>query len=113
MGKTPSFITILNILEKTPRRRLQEIIIVDDVNTPPITWNPDPSRVRIVRSGFRIILALSLEERLGLIRARILGGNSAKGDFIVFLDAHCRVSPNWLETPYKLIMEVHFGVISE
>ena len=46
------------------------------------------------------------EERLGLIRARIMGGNAAKGDYIVFLDAHCRVSPRWLETPYKLISEV-------
>ena len=107
MNRVPSFITVLNILEKTPRKRLQEIIIVDDVNEPPITWNPDPSRVRIVRSGFCFLFYLLLEERLGLIRARILGGNSAKGDFIVFLDAHCRVSPNWLETPYKLIMEVH------
>lgn len=52
-----SFIfTVLNILEKTPRRRLQEIIIVDDVNTPPITWNPDPSRVRIVRSGIPFLM---------------------------------------------------------
>ena len=35
-----------------------------------------------------------------------MGGNAAKGDYIVFLDAHCRVSPRWLETPYKLISEV-------
>lgn len=43
--------TVLNILENTPSNRLEEIVIVDDVNDPPITWNPDPSRVRIVRSG--------------------------------------------------------------
>ena len=48
----------------------------------------------------------SIEERLGLIRARILGGNEAAGDMIAFLDAHCRVNTNWLETPYRLIMEV-------
>ena len=46
------------------------------------------------------------DERLGLIRARILGGNSAAGDLIAFLDAHCRVSPHWLDSPYRLIMEV-------
>lgn len=50
--------------------------------------------------------SVTSEERLGLIRARIMGGNAAKGDYIVFLDAHCRVSPRWLETPYKLISEV-------
>ena len=46
------------------------------------------------------------DERLGLIRARILGGNEAAGDLIAFLDAHCRVSPQWLDSPYRLIMEV-------
>ena len=51
-------------------------------------------------SGYQI------DERLGLIRARILGGNEAAGDLIAFLDAHCRVSPRWLDTPYRLIMEV-------
>ena len=57
-----------------------------------------------VSSSF--ILHDGIEERLGLIRARILGGNEAAGEMIAFLDAHCRVSPNWLETPYRLIMEV-------
>ena len=42
-----------------------------------------------------------------MIRARIAGGNAARGDFIVFLDAHCRVSPRWLESPHRLLMEVH------
>ena len=45
--------SVLNILEKTPENRLLEIVIIDDVNDPPIIWNPDPSRVRIIRSGIR------------------------------------------------------------
>ena len=53
---------------------------------------------------------LAVEERLGLIRARIMGGNAASGDFIVFLDAHCRVSPRWLETPYNLLVEVEIYI---
>lgn len=56
---------------------------------------------------------LRLEERLGLIRARVLGGNEAAGDMIAFLDAHCRVSPNWLETPHRLIMEVGLIFVNE
>ena len=82
------------------------MLIVDDANDPPITWNPDPEHVRIVRSGHRGLISSYLDERLGLIRARILGGNSAAGDLIAFLDAHCRVSPKWLDSPYRLIMEV-------
>ena len=49
---------------------------------------------------------LRVDTRLGLIRARIMGGNAALADYIVFLDAHCRVSPRWLETPHKLLEEV-------
>ena len=43
--------SVLNILEQTSANRLKEVLIIDDANDPPITWNPDPSRVRIVRSG--------------------------------------------------------------
>ena len=55
---------------------------------------------------FKNVIAYCIEERLGLIKARIKGGNAALGDFIVFIDAHCRVNSNWLETPYKLLVEV-------
>ncbi|KAK8816450.1 hypothetical protein WA556_001395 [Blastocystis sp. ATCC 50177/Nand II] len=94
--------TVLNVLQNTPRKRLLEVIILDDKGEPPVTWNPDPERVRIVRSN----------ERLGLIRARITGGNAARGDFIVFLDAHCRVSPRWLETPHRLLMENNKTIVN-
>lgn len=67
-----------------------------------------PTR-RVSELSDQVLLILCIpvvDERLGLIRARIMGGNAASGDFIVFLDAHCRVSPTWLETPYKLLVEV-------
>lgn len=35
-------------------KRLKEVVILDDANDPPITWNPDPQRVRIVRSGIHL-----------------------------------------------------------
>ena len=59
------------------------------------------------------ILHHIIDERLGLIRARILGGNEAAGEMIAFLDAHCRVNSNWLETPHRLIMEVSVRSMSE
>ena len=107
LTKLHSFMgTVLNVLQNTPRKRLLEVIILDDKGEPPVTWNPDPERVRIVRSSEDCVSLLEVDERLGLIRARITGGNAARGDFIVFLDAHCRVSPRWLETPHRLLMEV-------
>jgi GT2 family glycosyltransferase len=35
-------------------------------------------------------------ERRGVAGARNLGESQARGEYVVFIDAHCRVSPNWL-----------------
>lgn len=45
-----------------------------------------------------------IEKRLGLIRARILGGNESTGDFLAFIDAHVRVAPDWLHEPYSILL---------
>ena len=42
---------------------------------------------------------------MGLIGARYIGGNNAKGLYIAFIDAHVFVGPNWLKTPQYLMEE--------
>ena len=43
-------------------------------------------KVRLIRNS----------ERQGLIRTRSRGAVEARGEVIVFLDAHCEVNKNWL-----------------
>ena len=84
------------MLENTPAHLLKEVVIIDDQSTIPVAGWENDSRVRIIRS----------KTNLGLINARILGGNEAHGDFLAFIDAHVFVSPRWLNTPYRFLMEV-------
>ena len=44
-------------------------------------------KVRVVRS----------EERIGLIRGRLLGVDHAQAEVLTFLDSHCEVAQGWLE----------------
>lgn len=51
-----------------------------------------PNKVKLIR----------LDKRMGLIRARLSGARTAKGDVLVFLDAHCEVIVDWLDLQLNL-----------
>lgn len=79
--------TVNSILTQTTYPDI-EIIIVDDGST-------DGSCEPFKNAGesIRVVTA----NNLGVARARNLGARHAWGDYLVFLDAHCNVSPNWIE----------------
>lgn len=48
---------------------------------------------------------LRMEQRSGLIRARLRGAAATKGQVITFLDAHCECTIGWLEPLLARIKE--------
>jgi len=48
---------------------------------------------------------LRMEQRSGLIRARLRGAAAARGQVITFLDAHCECTRGWLEPLLARIWE--------
>ena len=85
--------TIHSVIARSPEELLMEIMLVDDNSSKEnlktslenyIQWLP---KIRLLRN----------KEREGLIRARMIGARQAKGDILIFLDAHVEVNKGWLE----------------
>ncbi|KAL1421182.1 hypothetical protein MTO96_023350 [Rhipicephalus appendiculatus] len=88
--------TVYSIVNRSPRRILREIVLVDDFSDLPEVKSP---LYRFLKRHFRpgFIRLLRLSQREGLIRARLAGAKAALGDVVVFLDSHCEVHDGWLE----------------
>ncbi|CAN8173985.1 unnamed protein product, partial [Coccothraustes coccothraustes] len=94
--------TIHSVLERSPPRLLAEILLVDDASEREFLKASLESYVRKLGVPVRI---LRMEQRSGLIRARLRGAAAAKGQVITFLDAHCECTLGWLEPLLARIKE--------
>ncbi|KAG9349243.1 hypothetical protein JZ751_027686 [Albula glossodonta] len=78
--------TVHSVINRSPRHLLMEILLVP---------------VRILR----------MEQRSGLIRARLRGAAATRGQVITFLDAHCECTVGWLEPLLARIKEDRKAVV--
>jgi glycosyltransferase involved in cell wall biosynthesis len=81
-----------------------EVMIVDDGST-------DGSCERY-RSGTYAEVHVVDGGGLGVARARNRGAEHTRGEMIVFLDAHCEVSPNWLDCLASAMAEPDVAIVS-
>ena len=92
--------TVHAVMLRTPDALLHEVILVDDASTFP--WLREALDDLVERMPKTKLIRLG--RRRGLIRARMAGARTARGEVLVFLDAHTEVNHGWLE---PLLYAIH------
>eukprot|EP00730_Choanoeca_flexa_P005569 TRINITY_DN11979_c1_g1_i1.p1 TRINITY_DN11979_c1_g1~~TRINITY_DN11979_c1_g1_i1.p1 ORF type:complete len:686 (+),score=139.57 TRINITY_DN11979_c1_g1_i1:96-2153(+) len=88
------FRTVWSVLDRTPDELLHEIILLDDASD--ASWLQQPLEEELLHLPKKVKLVRS-PQRLGLIRARLLGADHATGEYMIFLDSHCEANLGWIE----------------
>lgn len=85
--------TVHSVINRSPDHVLKEVLLVDDFSDKENLKSDLDNYIERFDGKVRLIRNT---EREGLIRTRSRGAREAKGEVIVFLDAHCEVNKNWL-----------------
>uniref|UniRef100_A0AAQ4RME7 Polypeptide N-acetylgalactosaminyltransferase n=1 Tax=Gasterosteus aculeatus aculeatus TaxID=481459 RepID=A0AAQ4RME7_GASAC len=86
--------TVHSVIDRSPHTLLEEIVLVDDASERDFLKRPLEQYVRRLEVPVRVV---RMEQRSGLIRARLKGASISTGQVITFLDAHCECTTGWLE----------------
>ncbi|KAM4610785.1 polypeptide N-acetylgalactosaminyltransferase 6-like [Polymixia lowei] len=100
--------TVYSVLHTAPAALLTEILLVDDAST------DDHLKTRLYNyvQQLKIVHVLRQKERKGLITARLMGAQAARGEVLTFLDSHCECFPGWLEPLLARLVEQPNAVVS-
>ncbi|KAJ3591613.1 hypothetical protein NHX12_006746, partial [Muraenolepis orangiensis] len=100
--------TVHSVITRSPRHLLLEILLVDDASERDFLKKKLENYVRTLEVPVRV---LRMEQRSGLIRARLRGAAATSGQVITFLDAHCECTAGWLEPLLARIKEDRKAVV--
>jgi polypeptide N-acetylgalactosaminyltransferase len=98
---------INSIIERTPLKNLQEIILYDDFSEEKhIIQNYLKQHSDLEKWEEKVEIQFEKnEKREGLIKAKVSAARLAKGDIIIFLDSHCEVTDGWIQPLIAAIEE--------
>ncbi|CAG5097173.1 Similar to Pgant6: N-acetylgalactosaminyltransferase 6 (Drosophila melanogaster) [Cotesia congregata] len=85
--------TCWSVINRSPPKLLEEIILVDDAST---KVELKDKLDRYLASNLPKVSVIRLTQRSGLIRGRLAGAKKAKAKILVFLDSHTEANVNWL-----------------
>ncbi|XP_050425178.1 polypeptide N-acetylgalactosaminyltransferase 3-like isoform X2 [Adelges cooleyi] len=94
--------TVHSVINRSPKALLKEIILVDDASTR--TFLGEELNEYVAKLPIPVHILRS-ENRIGLIKARLMGARKASGEVLVFLDAHCECTIGWLESLISRVAE--------
>ncbi|XP_035995322.1 polypeptide N-acetylgalactosaminyltransferase 13 isoform X1 [Fundulus heteroclitus] len=100
--------TVHSVINRSPRHLLVEIVLVDDASERDFLKAKLETYVQTLEVPVKI---LRMEQRSGLIRARLRGAAITTGQVITFLDAHCECTVGWLEPLLARIREDRRAVV--
>ncbi|XP_061698136.1 polypeptide N-acetylgalactosaminyltransferase 13 isoform X1 [Syngnathoides biaculeatus] len=100
--------TVHSVISRSPRHLIVEILLVDDFSERDFLGKKLEDYVQTLDVPVKI---LRMEQRSGLIRARLRGAAATKGQVITFLDAHCECTVGWLEPLLARIKEDRTAVV--
>uniref|UniRef100_A0A336MT90 CSON005670 protein n=1 Tax=Culicoides sonorensis TaxID=179676 RepID=A0A336MT90_CULSO len=104
--------TIHSVINRTPVELLKEVILVDDCSTKGNTDKENLDWHILTTFPYKNIRILRLQERHGLMKARMVGVLNSTSDIVVVMDAHMEVNTNWLPPLIEPIIE-DFATITE
>ncbi|XP_030388446.1 N-acetylgalactosaminyltransferase 6-like [Scaptodrosophila lebanonensis] len=85
--------SVHSLINRSPPELVKEIILVDDFSD---LDSLHKSLDDYIAQHFTKVRILRLNERSGLIRARMAGARIAKAEVLVFMDSHIEAGYNWL-----------------
>jgi len=85
--------TVHSILDRSPPQLLDQIILVDDAST----MDHVKGELDVYMSQYPKVKVVRAPERVGLIRARLMGARYVSAPVITYLDSHCECTEGWLE----------------
>lgn len=99
--------TVHSILNRSPRRLIKEIILVDDFSNKAHLGQ----QLEDYAKQLKIVKVVRATKREGLIRARLLGAQASTAPVLTFLDSHCECAEGWLEPLLTRIYEDKTAVV--
>jgi len=85
--------TVHSILNRSPSHLIDSIVLVDDAST----MDHLKSDLEIYMAQYPKVKIVRAPERVGLIRARLLGAEHVTAPVLTYLDSHCECTEGWLE----------------